>query len=213
MTFLEALCEKSPDRDGWGSIQLAASGHKSYSVTPLALRLLEEIETSLGSTLQEIESIEISSTILTANTVLPALASRVSRQKGVMTNMNIDAVYCRSKKNVDDLLVLTNKTLTGRLAYVDVRLDAAEAEEGFSSLASALSPVSLQVQVVEIGLREALLAKRVDLRTIFESLDLAGPRPGQLIILEDGLIHEVSFPVTGGFEAVEHYLEERRMDN
>ena len=96
---------------------------------------------------------------------------------------------------------------------MDVRLDAAEAEEGFSSLASALSPVSLQVQVVEIGLREALLAKRVDLRTIFESLDLAGPRPGQLIILEDGLIHEVSFPVTGGFEAVEHYLEERRMDH
>ena len=50
-----------------------------------------------------------------AGTDLPALASRVSRQKEVMTNMNIDAVYCRSKKNVDDLLVLTNKTLTGRL--------------------------------------------------------------------------------------------------
>ena len=60
LTFLEALCEKSPDRDGLGLIQLVASGHKSYPVTALALRLLEEIETSLGSTLQEIESIEIS---------------------------------------------------------------------------------------------------------------------------------------------------------
>ena len=141
-----------------------------------------------------------------AGTDLPALASRVSRQKGVMTNMNIGYVYCFTKKNVDDLLVLTNKTLTGRLAYVDVRLDAAEADEGFSLLASALSPVSRQVQVVEIGLREALLAKRVDLRTIFESLVLAGPRPGQLTIWKDdsGRI----FPVTGGFEAVEHYLEE-----
>ena len=220
LTFLEALCEKSPDRDGWGStIMLAASGRKSHSVTPLALRLLEEIETSLGSTLQEIESIESRSRFRSMNfaagTDLPALASRVSRQKGVMTNMNIDAVYCRSKKNVDDLLVLTNKTLTGRLAYVDVRLDAAEAEEGFSSLASALSPVSLQVQVVEIGLREALLAKRVDLRTIFESLDFPGPRPGQLIILEDNQGGMRMFPVTGGFEAFEHYLEEmgQRMDN
>ena len=214
LTFLEALCEKSPDRDGWGStIMLAASGRKSHSVTPLALRLLEEIETSLGSTLQEIESIEISWRSLTANTVLSALASRVSRQKGVMTNMNIEFVYCCTKKNVDDLLVLTNKTLTGRLAYVDVRLDAAEAEEGFSSLASALSPVSLQVQVVEIGLREALLAKRVDLRTIFESLVLAGPRPGQLTIWKDASGR--GFPVTGGFEAVEHYLEEmgQNMDN
>ena len=80
LTYLEALCEKFPARDGcgWGSIQLAASGHKSYSVTPLVLRLLEEIEMSLGSTLQEIESIEIPRGV-TANTVLPALASRVSR--------------------------------------------------------------------------------------------------------------------------------------
>ena len=216
LTYLEALCEKFPARDGRGSIQLAASGHKSYSVTPLALRLLEEIEMSLGSTLQEIESVKISSADM-ANTVLPALASRVSRQKGVMTNMNIGYVYCFTKKNVDDLLVLTNKTLTGRLAYVDVRLDAAEAEEGFSLLARALSPVSLQVQLVEIGVKEALLARRVDLRTILESLDSAGPRPGELGISgnwEDD-DHGGMFPVTGGFEAVEHYLEGmgQRMDN
>ena len=51
LTYLESLCDKSSDRGGEGTIQLAASGHKSYSVTPLALRLLEEIETSLGSTL------------------------------------------------------------------------------------------------------------------------------------------------------------------
>ena len=88
LTYLEALCEKSPDRDGQGTIQLAAPGHKSYSVTPLFLRLLEEIEMSLGATLQEIESIEIPR-VVTANPGLPALASRVSRQKGVMTNMNI----------------------------------------------------------------------------------------------------------------------------
>ena len=149
-----------------------------------------------------------------AGTDLPALASRVSRQKGVMTNMNIGYVYCFTKKNVDDLLVLTNKTLTGRLAYVDVRLDAAEAEEGFSLLARALSPVSLQVQRVEIRLREALLARRVDLRTILESLDSVGPRPGELRIWHDD-VHGGRFPVTGGFEAVEHYLEGmgQRMDN
>merc|ERR1712004_940866 len=56
-----------------------------------------------------------------------------------MTNMNIKYICCRTKKNVDDLLILTDKTLTGRLAFVVVRLDAAEAEEGFSSLARALS--------------------------------------------------------------------------
>ena len=137
-----------------------------------------------------------------------------------MTNMNIGYVYCFTKKNVDDLLVLTNKTLTGRLAYVDVRLDAAEAEEGFSSLARALSPVSLQVQLVEIGVKEALLARRVDLRTLLESLDSVGPRPGELRIWEDDDHYHPPitggvFPVIGGFEAVEHYLEGmgQRMDN
>ena len=96
---------------------------------------------------------------------------------------------------------------------MDVRLDAAEAEEGFSLLARALSPVSLQVQRVEIRLREALLARRVDLRTILESLDSVGPRPGELRIWEDD--DRGMFPVTGGFEAVEHYLEGmgQRMDN
>ena len=213
LTYLEALCEKFPARDGQGSIQLATSGHKSYSVTGLVLRLLEEIEMSLGTTLQEIESIEIPRGV-TANRVLSALASRVSRQKGVMSNMNIGYVYCFTLKNVDDLLVLTNKTLTGRLAYVDVGLDAAEAEEGIPMLARALSPVSLQVQLVEIGVREALLARRVDLRTILESLDSVGPRPGELRIWHDD-VHGGRFPVTGGFEAVEHYLEEmgQRMDN
>ena len=106
------------------------------------------------------------------------------------------------------------KTLTGRLAYVDVRLGAAEAEEGFSLLARALPPVSLQVQRVEIGVKEALLARRVDLRTILESLDSVGPRPGELRIWVDD-DHGGMFPVTGGFEAVEHYLEGmgQRMDN
>ena len=97
---------------------------------------------------------------------------------------------------------------------MDVRLDAAEAEEGFSLLAKALSPVSLQVQLVEIGVKEALLARRVDLRTLLESLDSVGPRPGELRIWEDD-DRGGRFPVTGGFEAVEHYLEEmgQRMDN
>ena len=75
-TILEALCEKSSDRDAQGSIQLVSPGRKSYSVTSLAVMLLEEVETSLGSTLQEIESIDLWDVHLN---VLPALASRVVR--------------------------------------------------------------------------------------------------------------------------------------
>ena len=200
-TIVEALCEKSANRDGWGSIQLVSPGHKSYSVTSLAFMLLEEVETSLGSTLQEIESIDLRDV---GSNVLPALASRVARQMGMVTNMNIQSVWCGTKKNVDDLLILSNKTETGRLAFVNVTLlNTADAEEVCSSLARALSPQSLKVGWVLIGGREAteqlLQAKKADLRTIFESLDLTGG----LINLED----EARFPVMEGLEAFERYIE------
>ena len=65
--------------------------------------------------------------------------------------MKIGEVFCHTKKNMDDLLILSKKTETGRLAYVNVTLlFTADAEEGFSSLARALSPTSLQVEWVLI---------------------------------------------------------------
>ena len=69
--------------------------------------------------------------------------------------MNIRNVVCRTKKNVDDLLILSNKADTIRLEFVDITLDTADAEEGFSALARALSPTSLQVQWVLVQGREA----------------------------------------------------------
>ena len=89
LTIVEAVCEKSSDRDGQGSIQLVSPGHKSYSVTSLAFMLLEEVETSLGSTLQEIESFDAM-----YDDVVPALASRVSRQRELVTHMKIQGVFC-----------------------------------------------------------------------------------------------------------------------
>ena len=195
LTIMEAVCEKSSDRDGQGSIQLVSPGHKSYSVTSLAFMILEEVETSLGSTLQEIESIDLGDVHLN---VLPVLASRVARQRGLVINMKIGKVYCRYKKNMDDLLILSKKTETGRLAYVNVTLlFTADAEEGFSSLARALSPTSLQVEWVLIGgeaTEQLLQAKRADLRTISEA--------GRLMVVED-----TGFAVMEEWEAFERYIE------
>ena len=169
-TILEAVCEKSSDRDRPGSIQLVSPGHKSYSVTSLAFMLLEEVETSLGSTFQEIESIDLRYVDLN---VLPALASRVTRQRGMVTHMKIQDIFCSTKKDADDFLIFSNKAETGRLAFVNVNLlNTADAEEVFASLARALSPTSLKVERVLIRGREVteqlLQAKRADLRTIFE---------------------------------------------
>ena len=235
-TILEALCEKSSDGDAEGSIQLVSPGHKSYSVTSLAFMLLEEVETSLGSTLQEIESIdvrdvdlnllsalnlqEIESITWVADEVLPALASRVSRQRGMVTNMNIQVFFCRTKKSLDDLLILSNKTETGRLRVVIVYLlNTADAEEVFASLARAATSLKVErVQIMGTGreAREQLLqAKRVDLRTIFESLDLTG----EVRIVEEkgnGFGRVSGFFVMGGWEAFERYIERERdlsMDN
>ena len=216
-TIVEAVCEKSAYGDGFGSIQLVSPGHKSYSVTSLAFMLLEEVETSLGSTFQEIESIDLR---YVDSNVLPALASRVTRQRGMVTHMKIQDIFCSTKKDADDFLIFSNKTETGRLAFVNVNLlNTADAEEVFSSLARALSPQSLHVRWVLIGGREAteqlLQAKRADLRTIFESLDLTG----EVRIVEEkgnGFGRVSGFFVMGGWEAFERYIERERdlsMDN
>ena len=68
--------------------------------------------------------------------------------------MNIRNVVCRTKKNVDDLLILSNKADTRRLEFVDIILDTACAEEGFSALARALSPTSFKVGWVLVQGRE-----------------------------------------------------------
>ena len=125
---------------------------------------------------------------------------------------------CRTKKNVDDLLILSNKTETGRLDLVFVNLlNTADAEEVFASLARALSPTSLKVEWVQIYGREAreqLL--QADLRTIFESLELTG---GVGIVEEEDWLpgRWVSrFPMMEGWEAFERYIERERdlsMDN
>ena len=106
--------------------------------------------------------------------------------------MKIQDVFCSTKKDADDFLIFSNKAETGRLAFVNVNLlNTADAEEVFASLARALSPTSLQVDWVLIQGREVteqlLQAKRADLRTIFESLDLTGG----VINVEDA----VEFPV------------------
>jgi len=194
-TILEALCEKSSDGDAEGSIQLVSPGHKSYSVTSLAFMLLEEVETSLGSTFQEIESIDLR---YVDSNVLPALASRVTRQRGMVTHMKIQDVFCSTKKDADDFLIFSNKTETGRLAFVNVNLlNTADAEEVFASLARAAT--SLKVKLVQIYGREVreqfLQAKRADLRTIFES--------GRLIKVEE----EAGFAVMEEWEAFERYIE------
>ena len=135
--------------------------------------------------------------------------------------MKIGEVFCHTKKNMDDLLILSKKTETGRLAYVNVTLlFTADAEEGFSSLARALSPTSLKVELVQIygrEVREQLLqAKRADLRTIFESLELTG---GVGIVEEEDWLpgRWVSrLPMMEGWEAFERYIERERdlsMDN
>ena len=85
---------------------------------------------------------------------------------------------CLPHQNVEELLILSNKADTIRLEFVDITLDTADAEEGFSALARALSPTSFKLGWVLVQGREAteqlLQARSDDLRTIIESLTLAG---------------------------------------
>ena len=106
--LLQLICEKSPEDmiigGGRAIIQISnPSQGSSSSVSPLGFLLCEEVEAAFGSAFQQVSSIGVRRL---EEPWLTALASRVSRQKKLVTNMKSEEVMLTNKGSAEALLTL-----------------------------------------------------------------------------------------------------------
>ena len=203
--LLHRICKKSPkDVDHYDfpdfivdAIHISCPCRRGlHSVPPLVFLLLEEVEHALGSAMQEI-------TLINTGAVdepwLSAVASRVSRQEGKMTRVELyNWVTCTTKKSVEALSTLIQNSETAFLFNLEV-VGNIEAE-GWAVLARALSSASVSVDTVWAARELVVEGMRKDLRTIWEAL-----RWGWAV--GDKGFYKVPGPVEKEWSALEHILD------
>ena len=206
LSLLNVICRQSGRVDHFGKIGLAGPYQETHTVNVLGFLLLEEVEGSVGTTLQEITSIDClpylggdpRTQAGLAHLCLSTLASRVRRQSARLTKMAIPCVPCSTRAVARDLETLTTKSELASFGRIEVRGNLGV--DGWSELARALSSTEVRVGQMEAS-REAMReGRREDLKTIFESLF------GSWLV-RSWLIGLKIFFRTEGFEAIERHLD------
>ena len=131
--------------------------------------LLEEVEGALGTTVQSIKSIKKGEFNLWEAQLL-ALSSRVSRQKEMLTSIEVRSlIIIENKGTVEAFAIL----LQAESAYVEgVRVKRAIGEEGWHDLARALESKSdpeLYLGSVEITRTAFAEARKDDIKVIWDA--------------------------------------------
>ena len=201
LSLLNVICRQSGRVDHFGKIGLAGPYQETHTVNVLGFLLLEEVEGSVGTTLQEITSIDClpylggdpRTQAGLAHLCLSTLASRVRRQSARLTKMVIPFVPCSTRAVARDLETLTTKSELATFGRIEVR--GSLGVDGWSELARALSSTEVRVGQMEASREAMRVGRREDLKTIFESLMMFG---SWLIGLK---------VFWGGFEAIERHLD------
>ena len=152
-------------------VQVSCSRHGNHSVSPAAFMLLEEVESALEWTEEDIECISLHDL---KEPFLSAFTSRISRrlmlgttwQKGM--SVNIEDIYCKSKVSADAIATLVNASQEGIFCQ-SVNVDADIGREGWTSLKEALSR---QLRPAKIFSKKSQMARAGidDVRTIWAGL-------------------------------------------
>lgn len=185
--LLDAISEKYASNRTL-SIRLSRSWGGTRSVSPLGFLLLEEVEGSVGSALQEIVSIVSAQNEpgFLEEPLLSALASRVSRQEQKMQRVDGGWVKIGSKESAQALLTLVENTHAAGYAPGYTRQGAAwhllgiwmmktsgriEAE-GWAMMARALALIPNRVFGLIASKELVREGRSADMRTVWESLSL-----------------------------------------
>ena len=166
----------------------------SHSVSVFGFRLLEMVESAIGSTEQSIEEV---STGFFSDHLLSALGTRMNRQAAMIGIWNIGAgLSCSSLAGVKNAQILLNKTLrinwgTEWDSCVEVEGDIGE--EGWTALASGLQPHP-GFKEVEASREFMLQAPRAALKIIWDALGALGTASswqlGRIEVVKDGVTEE-----------------------
>ena len=184
--LLDVISEKSaPDCKLSPSIKISCFCHGSRSVSPLGFLLLEQVEGSLGSTLQEIVWIVSPQTVLgfLQEPLLSALASRVLRQHQKMERLEAGWVKVTSKESARALLTLVQNTQTVGYTAEEgaawnpsgvwrLKVSGNIEADGWAAIGRALALIPQCVQTVIASKEQMREGVRADLKTVWDSLSL-----------------------------------------
>ena len=182
--LLDVISEKcAPDCNLAPSIKISCSCHGPRSVSSLGFLLLEEVEASVGSTLQEIVWVGSPRTVLgfLQEPVLSALASRMSRQQQKMEKVEAGWINITSEESARALLTLVQNTHTVGYAAEEgavwnlrgvwrLKVSGKIEANGWAAIARAIALIPQCVQSVIASKELMREGTRGDLRTVWESL-------------------------------------------
>ena len=214
LDLLDLICHRFHglgDRFG-AAIEMTCPQHRSHTVDAVGFLLLEEVESSLGSTELKLEFLQISQ-MVEALTV--AFGARVLRQEGegVKTTIRAYNFFCTEQIQAEFLLTLAQRCKS--LELVNVHVFGKIGAQGWSVLAEAISLLSEHLFGISVASRQVLLeANTEDLRTIWEAIPL-GDGGGWSVQVdrdgepEPGLIINKGIDIVTGLETDEEkFMEE-----
>ena len=125
------------------------------------------MEAAVGSTLQEVNMVELPAMVYLREPLLSALASRVSRQHQKMVKIEICLFDLTTKESAEALLKLVRNSDTGSRLMAVLISGNIEAD-GWAALAKVSDPRGL-CSVQARAINHVKEGRREDLRTLWES--------------------------------------------
>jgi len=163
LSLLNHICERFPAEDG---VSLNRPGHEDPRKVSLeGFLLLEEAESSFGTSIQSIEKIEAWYEVTLDEPHLSALSSRIMRQENPVASINIFEV--RLGGGLQSAQAFSILLQADRVDVYWLDVSEAIGEEGWRILAKAIRPRILRgIYVTKDGLAQG---KRDDIKHLFDA--------------------------------------------
>ena len=175
LDLLHLICEKYPPNkmtsypNGYGQVEVAGCCNKTHSVSPLGFLILDKIETTLGSTEQSVEKVEISGLFHWLEG-MPALIHRVVQQQEMVRVASFGAFSCRNLETAEAFYALAQNCQT--LRFPTIQIDHDIGADGWAMIRKAIQHLGRMVPRYDILTNKKAIAggRRDDLRAIWDGL-------------------------------------------
>ena len=173
LDLLHLICEKYPPNmissDGYVLVDVACSCNKTHSVSPLGFLILDEVETTLGSTEQSVERVHLSR-FLENWQWLPEIMRRAACQQEMVEEVNIGTIYIDTKQTAEFFSALIENCR--KMCFNMLEIEAEIGVDGWAAIRKVLEHQGRIFQAYEIVSTKRAMVQggRDDMRAIWESL-------------------------------------------
>ena len=176
LDLLHLICEKFPpnmvssDDNRYELVDVACSCNATHSVSPLGFLILDEVETTLGSTEQSVQKVQISG--LDRWLGMPALIHRIVRQQEMVLVARVGVFSIWNKETAEAFYALAQNCLT--LHFPTLWIAHQIGADGWATIRKAIQHLGRMVPRYHImSTKKAMVGgRREDLRAIWDGLGL-----------------------------------------